>query len=255
MYSKQKKSPSWLIAIWIYLAAFFLVAITSFQVARAEEAKTTKTESTTPADAIKTEKKTDAKKSEDNKTVSKKVDEHKTADKADKKGGKSMLVLMETTLGSIKIKLDAEKAPKTVENFLKYVDEGFYNGTIFHRVIKGFMIQGGGFAADLNQKQAHDPIKNEANNGLLNKRGTLAMARTMDPHSASAQFFINTVDNAFLNFKGENMQGWGYAVFAEVIEGLDVVDKIAAVKTTSKKGYDDVPETAVEIKSVKRIEK
>ena len=135
------------------------------------------------------------------------------------------------------------------------MDEGFYNGTIFHRVIKGFMIQGGGFTADLNQKPTHAPIKNEANNGLLNKRGTLAMARTMDPHSATAQFFINHADNAFLDFKGETMQGWGYAVFAEVVEGMDVVDAIAALKTGSKKGYDDVPESTVTITTAKRVEK
>jgi peptidyl-prolyl cis-trans isomerase B (cyclophilin B) len=251
MQLKRKSSPSWLLAIWIYLVAFFLVAITSYNVARAEETKNTEDPAT---EVAKVEKKSDTKKSE-NKKSDKKAEQTKSADKADKKGVKSMLVLMETSLGPIKIKLDGEKAPKTVENFLKYVDDGFYNGTIFHRVIKGFMIQGGGFTSDLNQKQTRENIKNEANNGLLNKRGTLAMARTMDPHSASAQFFINTVDNTFLNFKGENMQGWGYAVFGEVVEGLDIVDKITAVSTTSKKGYDDVPETAIEIKSAKRVEK
>lgn len=175
--------------------------------------------------------------------------------KKTKKGGGSMIVSFKTNQGTFKVKLNADKAPKTVENFLKYVDEGFYNGTIFHRVIKGFMVQGGGFTPDLVQKPAHAPIKNEANNGLLNKRGTLAMARTMDPHSASAQFFINLVDNAFLDFKAENIQGWGYAVFGEVIEGMDVIDKIATLKTSSKKGYDDVPETAVEVQAAERVEK
>jgi peptidyl-prolyl cis-trans isomerase B (cyclophilin B) len=166
-----------------------------------------------------------------------------------------MLVLLETNQGLIKIKLNSEKAPKSAENFLKYVDEGFYNGTIFHRVIPGFMVQGGGFTPDLNQKSTHATIKNEANNGLLNKRGTLAMARTMDPHSASAQFFVNLVDNTFLDFKAENNQGWGYAVFGEVVEGMDVVDKIAAVKRTTKNQYDDVPVETIEIKSAKRVEK
>lgn len=166
-----------------------------------------------------------------------------------------MLVAFETNLGGIKIKLNTDKAPKTAESFLKYVDEGFYTGTIFHRVIKGFMIQGGGFSVEMVQKPTHSPVKNEANNGLLNKRGTLSMARTMDPHSATSQFFINLVDNSFLDFKSETPSGWGYAVFGEVVEGMDIVDKIAGVRTTSKMGHDDVPESNIEVISAKRIDK
>ncbi|MEY4615612.1 MAG: hypothetical protein RJB66_572 [Pseudomonadota bacterium] len=232
MYSKQRPATSWWVALWIYIVTFFLVTLTFFQAANAKGKE---------VDKSGTEKK-EANKVEDTNGV--KV----------KKGNNSMLVIFETNQGSFKIKLNAEKAPKTVENFLKYVDDGFYSGTIFHRVIKGFMIQGGGFAPDLSQKSTRAPIKNEANNGLKNKRGTLAMARTMDPHSASAQFFINLVDNNFLDFSGENIQGWGYAVFGEVVEGMDVVDKIATTKTTSKKGYDDVPESVIEIKSAKRVD-
>ncbi|GAB2883089.1 peptidylprolyl isomerase [Uliginosibacterium flavum] len=155
------------------------------------------------------------------------------------------MVKLHTRFGVITLELDAEKAPESVKNFLAYVEAGHYNGTIFHRVIKDFMIQGGGMLPDMSQKSCNAPIKNEANNGLKNDRGTVAMARTSDPHSATAQFFINTVDNDFLNFRAENTQGWGYAVFGKVIEGLDVVDQIRAVKT-SKGGYhSDVPVEAI----------
>ena len=133
-------------------------------------------------------------------------------------------ILMTTTVGPMTIELDADSAPKTVENFLSYVAGGFYDGTIFHRVIDNFMIQGGGFTADMEQKSTQAPIENEANNGLKNQRGTIAMARTQDPHSATAQFFINLQDNDFLNHTGENMQGWGYAVFGKVTDGEDVLD-------------------------------
>lgn len=156
-------------------------------------------------------------------------------------------VALETSLGKIVVELDPEKAPKSVENFLAYVKSGFYDGTIFHRVIKDFMVQGGGFTADMQQKPTQAPIVNEADNGLKNRRGTLAMARTMDPNSATSQFFINTVDNGFLDHTGKNPRGWGYAVFAKVVEGMDVVDKIRAVKTTTKGPYADVPETVVQI--------
>jgi peptidyl-prolyl cis-trans isomerase B (cyclophilin B) len=135
-------------------------------------------------------------------------------------------ILMTTTVGPMTLELDADNAPKTVENFLSYVADGFYDGTIFHRVINNFMIQGGGFTADMEQKETQAPIENEANNGLKNAHGTIAMARTQDPHSATAQFFINVQDNDFLNHTGENMQGWGYAVFGKVTEGEDVLDKI-----------------------------
>jgi len=154
-------------------------------------------------------------------------------------------VKLETSHGDIIIELNAEKAPNTVDNFLSYVNDGFYNGTIFHRVIKDFMVQGGGFTEDLVQKTPNAPIENEANNGLGNVRGSLAMARTGDPHSATAQFFINTVDNEFLNFRGEQGAAWGYAVFAEVVEGMDVVDAIREVSTGSKGGHQDVPDDNV----------
>ncbi len=151
------------------------------------------------------------------------------------------MIKLHTNHGVITLKLDAEKAPETVANFEQYVKDGHYNGTIFHRVINNFMIQGGGFEAGMNQKQTNAPIKNEANNGLSNKRGTIAMARTMDPHSASAQFFINVKDNDFLDHTAPTPQGWGYAVFGEVVDGMDVVDKIRNVATTSKAGHQDVP--------------
>jgi peptidyl-prolyl cis-trans isomerase B (cyclophilin B) len=158
--------------------------------------------------------------------------------------------MMTTTVGPITIELDADSAPKTVENFLSYVAGGFYDGTIFHRVIDNFMIQGGGFTADMEQKSTQAPIENEANNGLKNQRGTIAMARTQDPHSATAQFFINVQDNDFLNHTGENMQGWGYAVFGKVTDGEDVLDKIRGVQTGSQAGHQDVPVEPIIIESV-----
>ena len=154
-------------------------------------------------------------------------------------------VLLETSKGLIVLELDPKAAPKTVENFLGYVRDGFYDGTIFHRVIRGFMIQGGGFTEDMQQKSTHAPIDNEASNGLQNKRSTVAMARTMDPHSATAQFFINTVDNSFLDHKGKTSNGWGYCVFGKVVEGMNVVDAIESVSTTSKAGQRDVPAAPV----------
>ena len=150
-----------------------------------------------------------------------------------------MAVLLTTNLGSIKIELNAEKAPKTVANFLSYVEAGHYAGTIFHRVIPGFMIQGGGFEVGMKQKPTNAPVENEANNGLKNVRYSLAMARTSDPHSASAQFFINTTKNDFLDYPGQD--GWGYCVFGEVTEGKEVVDKISATKTTRSGMFSDVP--------------
>ena len=159
-------------------------------------------------------------------------------------------ILMTTTLGSMTLELDADNAPTTVENFLSYVSNSFYDGTIFHRVIDNFMIQGGGFTADMEQKAMQAPIENEANNGLKNGRGTIAMARTQDPHSATAQFFINVQDNDFLNHTGENMQGWGYAVFGKVTDGEDVLDKIRCVQTGSQAGHQDVPVEPIIIESV-----
>ncbi|EAQ97854.1 peptidylprolyl isomerase [Congregibacter litoralis] len=160
------------------------------------------------------------------------------------------MVTLNTTYGPIKIELNAEKAPVTVANFLMYAREGLYDGTIFHRVIDNFMIQGGGFDADMQQKETKEPIENEADNGLKNDFGTVAMARTMDPHSATAQFFINVKDNDFLNHSGKTMQGWGYAVFGKVVDGEDVLDKIRAVPTTSRGGHQDVPAETVIIESV-----
>ena len=160
-------------------------------------------------------------------------------------------VKMQTTLGNMTIELDAQAAPVTVKNFLEYVNDGFYDGTIFHRVIKNFMIQGGGMTKDMQSKPNNEPIVNEASNDLKNKRGTIAMARTNDPDSATCQFFINHADNDFLDYRGPQPDKIGYAVFGRVTEGLDVVDKIAAVKTGRKGCYDDVPATPVEIVSVK----
>ena len=156
-------------------------------------------------------------------------------------------VALETTKGKIVIELDAAAAPISVKNFLGYVEAEFYDGTIFHRVIPNFMVQGGGFTADMNQKSTNDPIENEADNGLKNDRGTIAMARTMNPHSATAQFFINTVDNGPLNHTGKNMQGWGYTVFGKVVEGMDVVDAIEGVATTNKGPHQNVPAETVVI--------
>jgi peptidyl-prolyl cis-trans isomerase B (cyclophilin B) len=157
-------------------------------------------------------------------------------------------VAFETTLGRFVIELDPVKAPKSTENFLAYAKAGFYDGTIFHRVIPGFMAQGGGFSADMKQKATQPPIPNEADNGLKNKRGTVAMARTNDPNSATSQFFVNLVDNAFLDHTGKNPRGWGYAVIGQVVEGMDVIDKMAAVKTGMRGPFSDVPTQTIEVK-------
>jgi len=162
-------------------------------------------------------------------------------------------VLIETTMGNITIELDMQNAPDTSENFLAYVDDGYYVDTTFHRVIPNFMIQGGGITADMRDKPSgRAPIENEAKNGLRNDRGTLAMARTSDPHSATSQFFINHADNDFLNFTSESMQGWGYAVFARVVDGMDVVDAIAQVPTGNQGGHQNVPLETITITGVSR---
>ena len=165
-------------------------------------------------------------------------------------------VKITTSYGEIVIELDKENAPITTENFLSYVESGFYNETIFHRVISGFMIQGGGHLTDMTPKDEKlDPIQNEANNGLKNNRGTIAMARTANPHSASSQFFINHADNAFLNFRTNQVdEGWGYAVFGQVIEGMEVVDKIAAVETTSMGPHQDVPVEVITVLNTELVE-
>lgn len=160
------------------------------------------------------------------------------------------MITLQTNYGPIKLQLNREMAPLTVDNFIQYASNGFYDGTIFHRVMDGFMIQGGGFDANMNQKKTSAPIKNEANKGLKNKRGSIAMARTADPHSATAQFFINVVDNDFLNFSSETPNGWGYCVFGEVIEGMDIVDKIKKVPTTNKSQHQNVPVDPVIIEKV-----
>jgi cyclophilin family peptidyl-prolyl cis-trans isomerase len=167
-------------------------------------------------------------------------------------GAQAPRVTITTSLGAIVLELDPAKAPKTVENFLAYVDAGFYDGTIFHRVIPGFMIQGGGHTGDMMRKTTREPIQNESKNGLSNLRGTIAMARTSDPHSATSQFFINSVDNSGGLDAGKTPDGWGYTVFGKVVEGLDVVDAISKVATTTKSGNRDVPVEAVVIQSVKR---
>ena len=166
----------------------------------------------------------------------------------------ALLVILHTNMGDIKLELDQAKAPVTVENFVQYVKEGHYDGTVFHRVIGNFMIQGGGFDKDMKQKPTHDPIKNEANNGLKNEVGSIAMARTQDPHSASAQFFINVADNSFLNFSSETRQGWGYAVFGKVVEGMDVVNNIKNVKTTNYGFHENVPVNPVIIEKAELVE-
>jgi cyclophilin family peptidyl-prolyl cis-trans isomerase len=176
------------------------------------------------------------------------------AKKDDKPSPDNPQVILETSMGTIRLELFKDKAPITVKNFLDYVDAGFYDGTIYHRVIPNFMIQGGGFTPDMKQKPTRDPIKNEAGNGVSNERGTIAMARTGVVDSATAQFFINVVDNAMLDHRDNSPRGFGYCVFGRVIEGMDVVDKIRAVKTHSASGHDDVPVETVLIKSAKRVE-
>ncbi len=163
-------------------------------------------------------------------------------------------VAIETNHGRIVLELNAEAAPETVANFLSYVDDGFYDGTIFHRVIPGFMVQGGGFDKGMNQKSAGEPIRNEGDNGLKNEVGAISMARTQDPHSATAQFFINVNDNDFLNHTAPNAQGWGYAVFGKVTEGMDVVRQIEGVPTGRSGMHQDVPQEPVVMESVKRVE-
>ena len=163
-------------------------------------------------------------------------------------------VVLRTSQGDLTLRLYASEAPDTVANFLEYVDSGFYDGTIFHRVIDGFMIQGGGFTPDMMQKPTRDPIANEADNGVANKRLTIAMARTNDPHSATAQFFINTVDNTMLNHRSKDVMGWGYAVFGEVVEGTGTVDAISRVSTGRKGMHDDVPLEPVTIQKAERVD-
>ncbi len=160
------------------------------------------------------------------------------------------MVTLKTNFGDITLELDFKNTPKTAENFLVYAKEGFYEGTVFHRVINGFMIQGGGMDGELQQKKTHSPISNEGKTAQGNKKGTIAMARTSDPHSATAQFFINVVDNDFLDFKAESPQGWGYCVFGKVTEGMDVVDKIKKVATTNRAGHQNVPVENVLIEKV-----
>ena len=163
------------------------------------------------------------------------------------------MIRFTTNLGSFDLELDAKAAPKTVANFERYVKEGFYNGTLFHRVIDGFMIQGGGFEAGMQHKEGHAPIENEAMNGLKNDKYTIAVARTSDPHSATSQFFINVSDNDFLNHTVPSGQGWGYAVFGRVVKGFDVIDRIAKVKTGSSRGFQDVPKEDVVIEKAEII--
>ncbi len=163
------------------------------------------------------------------------------------------MVILHTSLGKIQLELNQDAAPITVASFIEYVKSGFYDKTIFHRIIDGFMIQCGGFTKDMQQKTTNAPIQNEANNGLSNATGTIAMARTNDPHSASSQFFINVADNHFLNFKDESINGWGYCVFGKVTDGMDVVNKIKQVATTTRAGHQDVPSEAIIIEKATLI--
>lgn len=164
------------------------------------------------------------------------------------------MVRLQTNMGTIVLQLDPTRAPETVGNFLRYARDGFYEGTLFHRVIDGFMVQGGGFQPGMRGKKVRPPIRNEADNGLSNKAGSIAMARTSDPHSATSQFFINVADNAFLDFKATTQEGWGYCVFGEVVEGKDVLDKIRKVATTSRSGHANVPVDDVVIEHVEIVE-
>jgi peptidyl-prolyl cis-trans isomerase B (cyclophilin B) len=164
------------------------------------------------------------------------------------------MIILHTSHGPVSVKLDFENTPISAQNFLDYAKSGHYEGTLFHRVIDGFMVQGGGLLPGMKEKSGKTPIENEADKGGKNNRGTLAMARTMEPHSATAQFFVNVADNDFLNFKSKSPQGWGYCVFGEVVEGMDVVDKIKGVKTTSRGGHQDVPADDVLIEKVEIIE-
>ena len=163
------------------------------------------------------------------------------------------MIIIRTTLGNLSLELDSERAPKSVANFIAYAKDGHYNGTIFHRVIDNFMIQGGGFEVGMNEKPSGTPIENEADNGLKNDFGTVAMARTTDPHSATAQFFINVTDNDFLNHTAPNSKGWGYAVFGKIVDGMDILDKIRAVATGSAGGHQDVPVDDIIIESVEVV--
>lgn len=164
------------------------------------------------------------------------------------------MIIIHTNLGPIHLELDTVNTPKTTANFLDYAKSGYYDGTIFHRVINGFMIQGGGFEPGMKKKNTNAPIENEANKGLPNKKGTIAMARTSDPHSATAQFFINVADNDFLNFKSESLEGWGYCAFGSVVEGMDIVDQIRKVRTSSQAGHQDVPVEDAIIEKIEIIE-
>lgn len=218
-----------------------------------EENKTNKNTAAKKSTAKKTDtKKTTAKKNTaDKKPTAAKKTTAKSAPK--KQNNKNINLLMKTNIGEIKLELYPDKAPVTVENFVSYVKDNFFNGLIFHRVINGFMIQGGGFDENLRQKETKAPIKIESDNGLKNDRGTIAMARTNDPNSATSQFFINLVDNNFLNFRSPDVTGYGYAVFGKVTDGMDVVDKIATVPTGSFGYMQDVPKYLIQIESVEII--
>lgn len=218
-----------------------------------EENKTNKNTAAKKSTAKKTDtKKTTAKKNTaDKKSAAAKKTTAKSAPK--KQNNKNINLLMKTNIGEIKLELYPDKAPVTVENFVSYVKDNFFNGLIFHRVINGFMIQGGGFDENLRQKETKAPIKIESDNGLKNDRGTIAMARTNDPNSATSQFFINLVDNNFLNFRSPDVTGYGYAVFGKVTDGMDVVDKIATVPTGSFGYMQDVPKYLIQIESVEII--
>ena len=241
-------SISFLLSSLAVMVALNLAPVRSFaQDAKAEaEKQETKAETATKTDEVKDEATKDKEAKKDTqKSKNKKTDADKT-----KAGGKMTTVVIETSLGNIEVELNADKAPISVENFLKYVGKKHYDGTVFHRVIKVFMIQGGGMDEKLKEKKTDAPIKNEAANGLRNDRGTIAMARTSVVDSATSQFFINVVDNDFLNYRAPTPQAFGYAVFGKVTSGMDVVDKIREVPTGNSGGMSDVPTTPVVIKSI-----
>lgn len=227
------------------VACFMLIGLTSTQ----GHTETSNAPATEKAETKKPIAKSDKKPTSKSDT---KVDSKKEKKGEAMSDTKNPIVVMETSLGSVELEIFADKAPISAANFMKYVDEGFFSGTIFHRVIENFMIQGGGFTETFEQKTTGPQIKNEATNGLKNVRGTLAMARTNVVDSATAQFFVNVKDNDFLNHTAPNPQGYGYAVFGKVSSGMDVIEKIKTVPTTSKGGHQDVPVTAIVIKSMKR---
>lgn len=233
------------VSLFVLLGGFSLSGCNAQEAKKVEKVEAVATEAVKATNEAKAATKEVAKKVESEKTVSTKTESEKT--KSGDKMSANPVIKMETSKGTITIELDVAKAPDTVANFVAYVEDGFYDGLIFHRVIPGFMVQGGGMNPDMSEKPNKAAVKNEASNGLKNDRGTLAMARTNDPHSATSQFFVNLKDNDFLNFTSETPAGWGYTVFGKVTEGIEVIDEIEKVKTGNHGHHGDVPLEAVTI--------